>query len=562
MGQNFIAHLRSNLNIRVPITSLTTALSPAEIKTVEVSALFVKGKANIRGSDRYFHLQITAAGAGDLGNDSEAALFKKVPDIDQVRGMAEADKTTVVITLRGIGEMSTMNPDSQVGLATSPGDVDFGRPAAFAVLGNALVPVGASQQTQDDAALWDAMDAFADQAALIFANGKPFEVLIKDRGGNMLKTVAVRAGATATDLRNIRQANFDPRGPANDLRDPLGTTHHEAGTLRMSDIPATGVTDPFGRIHDTTNCYVASPAVFPRSGSPNPMLTGVALARRTADLLTSSVLPKPPPFPGDTAAGFKALFDGTGISFNRWSRVSPGASNGFALVDGEIVTYGTRDFGLLYYAAEAFADFTLRLQFRVVNAAGEIFRDGTLVQNSGVFVRFRDPLLDPPPAIVQRLQSEANDFQLFQTNRAWSAVASGFEVQIDDNAIGNSRLDFFGLRPEPNGLRKNRTGAMYKIPAKDPIPGTSLFDAELQKYTPAPDLIPGTWYEYTIDVRGNTYTVDLRNTSTGFTVRTTTFTNTDPVRGVGMENGVPVGFVGLQSYSSSPVAFRNIEIKA
>src|SRR5262245_27318290 len=30
MGQNFIAHLRSNLNIRVPLASLTTALSPAE----------------------------------------------------------------------------------------------------------------------------------------------------------------------------------------------------------------------------------------------------------------------------------------------------------------------------------------------------------------------------------------------------------------------------------------------------------------------------------------------------------------------------------------------------
>ena len=85
----------------------------------------MKGKATIRGTDRYFHLQITASGAGDLGNDSEAALFQKVPDVDQVRGMAEANKTTVVITLRGIGEMSTMNPDSQVGLATSPGDVDW-----------------------------------------------------------------------------------------------------------------------------------------------------------------------------------------------------------------------------------------------------------------------------------------------------------------------------------------------------------------------------------------------------------------------------------------------------
>jgi hypothetical protein len=403
------------------------------------------------------------------------------------------------------------------------------------------------------------MDSFADQVALIFANGNAFELLLKDRGGLLLKTIAVAAGATSVDLRSIRQANINQT--ANDLRDPLGTTHHEAGTLRMSDTPAGGVTNPFGRIHDTTNCYVASPALFPRSGSPNPMLTGVALARRTADLLTSSVLPKPAPFTADTANGFKALFDGTGVSFNRWSRVSPNGSNGFALVDGEIVTYGTRDFGLLYYAAQAFSDFTLRLQFRVVHATGDIFRDGTLVQNSGVLVRFRDPLLDPPPAIVQRLQSEANDFQLFQQNRAWSAVASGFEVQIDDNAIGDGRLDFYGIRPEPNGLRKNRTGAIYKIPAGDPIPGPGQFDAALQTYAFGPTLVPGIWFEYTIDVRGNTYTVDLTNTSTGFSVRTTTFNNTDPIRGVAKENGLPVGFVGLQSYFNSPVAFRNIEIK-
>ena len=53
------------------------------------------------------------------------------------------------------------------------------------------------------------------------------------------------------------------------------------------------------------------------------------------------------------------------MSFNRWLRVSPGASNGFTLLNGEIATYGGGDFGLLYYAAEAFADFTLRVQFRL-----------------------------------------------------------------------------------------------------------------------------------------------------------------------------------------------------
>jgi hypothetical protein len=92
-------------------------LSPADIKTLQVSAPFVKGKAAIRGTNRYFHLQITASGLTDLGNNSEANLFKKVPDVDLLNGIMQSDKTTVVLTLRGIGEMSTMNPDSRVGLA-------------------------------------------------------------------------------------------------------------------------------------------------------------------------------------------------------------------------------------------------------------------------------------------------------------------------------------------------------------------------------------------------------------------------------------------------------------
>jgi hypothetical protein len=288
------------------------------------------------------------------------------------------------------------------------------------------------------------------------------------------------------------------------------------------------------------------------------MLTAIAQVRRTADIQTHSVLPSPAALV--TTAPWRPLFDGTGVSFNRWTRVSPGASNGFALINGEIVTYGGGDFGLLYYAAEAFADFTLRVQFRVFDPRN---------QNSGVFVRFRDPLLDPPPAILDRLRTERNefrpdlktDFQNFQSNRAWSAVHSGFEVQIDDNAVGDPRRSFYGI-PEPDGLRKNRTGAIYKVPAKDPIPNSNQLDAELQVYQPAPNLTPGTWYELEIDVRGNAYTVDLTNLDTGAKTRTTTFQNTDHVRGVARENGAPVGHVGLQSYPGSPFAFRHIQIKA
>jgi len=279
---------------------------------------------------------------------------------------------------------------------------------------------------------------------------------------------------------------------------------------------------------------------------------------RTADLLTTSVLRKPTPF--SPAPPWRALFDGTGMSFNRWLRVSPGASNGFTLLNGEIATYGGGDFGLLYYAAEAFADFTLRVQFRLFDP---------LNQNSGIFVRFRDPLLDPPQAILDRIRNERNefrqdlntDFQNYQNNRAWSAVHSGFEIQIDDNATGDPRRGYYGS-PEPSGvLNKNRTGAIYKIPAGDFIPNSTRRDATLQNYQAPPRLVMNRWYEFEIDVRGNDCVVDLTDLQTGTRSRTTAFSNTDAVRGSGIENQVRIGYIGLQSYPNSPVAFRNIQIR-
>src|SRR5205823_12106259 len=115
--------------------------------------------------------------------------------------------------------------------------------------------------------------------------------------------------------------------------------------------------------------------------------------------------------------------------------------------------------------------------------------------------------------------------------------------------------------PEPNGLRKSRTGAIYKIPAGDRIPGANQTDAAWQTYQPAPNLVPRTWYELEIAAQGTRFTVDLINLDTMDRVRTTTYDNSDALRGVGIEHGRPIGCVGLQSYPGSPVAFGGIQIK-
>lgn len=63
-----------------------------------------------------------------------------------------------------------------------------------------------------------------------------------------------------------------------------GSTHVFC-TTRMHGDPAQGVVDPLGRCHDVENLYIADTGIFPRCTSVNPMLTGMALAHRTADTI-------------------------------------------------------------------------------------------------------------------------------------------------------------------------------------------------------------------------------------------------------------------------------------
>ena len=528
MGSNLIAHLRSNLNIRIPKAAIAANLPPMVRQNLQTSALLVKGKA---ANGRTFHFQITASGLNKLGAESEAELFKKIPTLEHLQDMLRATDDTVVITIRGIGDMTPRNSDSFIDL--SPTEQDFERPKAVVHLGNAKASPAVfpgSAQTQNDRTTWDEMDAVSDKIALIFAGNEPFDILA---GPN--RTIPVPAGSQASRLAAL--AAFKGR------RDDLGTTHHDAGTMRMGDNIADAVTNDFGRIHDTTNCYVAGPALFPTVGSPNPMLTGVALARRAGNLLNANVLPKPEPIVSpQPEAGFRALFDGKAATFKNWRLAGP-AGGGMLHVNGEMVSYGGGGIRLFYYATETFADFTLRMQFRILDPANH---------NSGVFIRFPRPSLDLTPALAQRISHEPS---FDSGNIAWKPVLSGFEVQIDDNARGDSTKDFYGIRPEPDGLYKNRTGAIYKIQAGDRVWHLNFNEPAVQNYTPGPALVPGVWFEYEIVAQGDDYTVFLTNIQTGQRIQTTSFHNTDGDR------GRSPGHIGIQAYPGNTVAWRHIRIK-
>jgi choline dehydrogenase-like flavoprotein len=408
IGANLLAHLRSNLTIRIPRDAVP-GLDP-NIKELQASALFVKGRHNhADGKFGHFHLQITAAGLAQPGADSEAELFKKVPDLDSIAAMRNATDTQIVLTLRGIGEIRPDNANTSVTLSGESDEYGVAR---------AFVSINPSAEDQ---ILWNAMDKAADDAALVFAAGQPYEVLV----GGIFRPVAAGQPAAAV-------APFAGR------RDGLGTTHHEAGVLSMGDDPSTSVTNGDARFHRVPNLYAAGPSLFPTVGSPNPMLTGTALARRLADHIAARFVPDP---------GFTSLFDGASLNgwqmstiHNQPGRDDPGH---FVVTNGSLVTQPGSDLGLLWHTQPTSANFVLKLQWRR-------WRDD---DNSGVFVRFPHP------------DSEGYD------NTAFVAVDFGLEVRRATNSPNVGHIWFTGP-VEPECAAGARPGGMEHL--RDQCPRAGL----------------------------------------------------------------------------------------
>ena len=525
IGRNLMAHLRSNLTFRVPhdsFAALDPDLEPDPVKKqlleeLQISALFVKGihthpSDNSRG---HYHIQITASGVGELGMNSEAELFKKIPNIEELDQFRDLTDHWVVITLRGIGEMvgdKTADPQNRVTTGAPDGN---GVPRALVRLetnwtnpADPRITDNTDPTRTKDNDLWDAMDAASEELAQIIANGGTIQFLSRP---NDPANAHWQAAPPVTDLR----------------RDTLSSTHHEAGTLWMGDEQNSSVTDPTGRIWEIDNLHVVGPALLPTIGSPNPMLSGVALARRTADTLA------PRPLTDAAEADFIPLFDGTERSFLRWKSAGPGA---FALQDGLLVAQPLGDQTVGFYAAETFADYVLRLQFRL---SGPVDSFGKVIANSGVFLRFRYPHTTWPD--VNALEP------LAQGNPAWVASVTGFEVQIDEQG----RPDFGD---------KHRTGAVYGIPAGQGG------EPQGQTFQAGPVLQPGIWYEFEITVAGDQYVSRLGPVQAGQqTAFTQTVSFTKPAgeyqdRGLAPAAGNSSGYIGLQAYVGK-VAFRHIRIQ-
>lgn len=193
-------------------------------------------------------------------------------------------------------------------------------------------------------------------------------------------------------------------------------------------------------------CYLANkilhikqPCKQPRlNASPQPQGLGAGSPCLFAERGSSEhpvVSPQP-------EAGFRPLFDGTAATFKNWRLAGP-PGGGMLHTNGDMVSYGSGGLRLFCYAVEKFSDFTLRLQFRIVDVNAH---------NSGVFIRFPSPTLD---FATDELKRRAGLEAAFDPgNPAWKSVIAGFEVQIDDTAAGDSTRTSMAFVPSHRGCSR------------------------------------------------------------------------------------------------------------
>jgi hypothetical protein len=146
--------------------------------------------------------------------------------------------------------------------------------------------------------------------------------------------------------------------------------------------------------------------------------------------------------PAAPEVGYTALFDGTLETFEGWRLAGAGS---FARQD-DCTLKGKDGMGLLWYAAQEFESYSLKLDWKLVAD-----------HNSGIFVGFPNPGNDP-----------------------WVAVNQGYEIQID-------------ATDEPD----RTTGAIYSFQGADP-------EAVAAALRPVPE-----WNSYEIRVVGQTIKVFL-----------------------------------------------------
>lgn len=510
IGKNLMVHLRSNTQFRVPRT--LPLFKGFKWDQLEVSAIQLRGRVtHPDGTHGHFHLQIAASGVRAGADNADVEIFQKIPDLDQFEFFRTMRDDEVAFAVRGIGEFSPKNPASRVELDAERDE--FGVPRAFVRInddGNSNTP-GIRALNEKDSRVLNAMVEATNDVLQLF--GLPARPVRSEPPEN--------PGEKIDEGVHIKL-------------DGVGTTYHEAGTLRMGDDPEDSAVDADLRFHGVTNAYVSDMAVLPTCGSANPVQPGVALARRLAQHLTRPAVNTIPP------EGMY-LFKDTPTPFWRLAG-APASSVTFGLGEIEVRSSGG-PFGLYWCMIPTPPDFELTLEWLSTDVE----------DNSGVFIRFPDPDRAPP-----------GKDQVF-LEPGFTAAEYGFEIQIDRSEGGDNPKDALGNTTENVLPRFRGTGAIYNESRQD------LRDI--------PVLEINKWHKFVIRARGMRIEVDV-GVDGAPPVRRTTFDfnpanyaagdlRGDKARGLptatatnGGANNAVRRYIGLQTHARSKlIKFRNIFIR-
>ena len=466
MGRNLMYHVRSNHVWQVKQSAL--GLAGLAMKDRGNTALHIPGVSRLldnQGRRGLFHFQFYASanvpeGAKMGPEDPEQYLYRLLPNFEHIQEILDAQATdTIAIGIRTCGETfgdrDTPIPPEPPDLKISWMDVSKQGTADeifTTAAGQELARVPRAfvklVETEDDKAVRH------DETAAAFK-------FIASLAGADIKETGQRL--SFDEFKNSPQTKVRYVTPSEREQDGIGTTYHECGTLWMGDDPLKSVTDVHGRFHHVSNAYCVDQSLFPTAGSANPVLTGLALARKVAKDLSDRFQPGTIP---QVEPQFQLLYDGT--NFERdWAMAD--ARNFFEVKELNqlpLISAGLESdqvqLGVAWYTKKRFVNFDLRLQWRIFSPKA----------NGGIFLRAPQPQGD-----------------LFGQDGFY---ARSLEVQIDER----------GFDPGKNvyGQPLHRTGALYNRLSSNRWAARAVSPRDGR---------PGYWNDYRIMVEGPRITIWL-----------------------------------------------------
>lgn len=421
MGRNAMAHVRNNVTMRIR----RSALGLTSHEQLETAAFHLAGRAESGGE---FHIQFYAGFSPN--SDGDSVLYKMVTDLEVLHQLLlNQDPEWVSLTFRGCGEMvgrvDIATGDDRAGYINLSNEVDAigNRPRAWVRL----------VQQPKDLDVFDSIDQVIHQIALDLAGGNASNVQVWTGNG------FVDIDASPFRLGGARYSRL-AQGEGG-IRDGLGTTWHESGTLWMGDTASSSLTNYAGRFHQVANAWCVDQAVFPRVGSANPVPTGITIARLAAETIADNGVEidreRNPQgrtvkyFHRSSESGFEPLLRFTpGMNLpTGWKHEGNGGFQKFGAI---LESQG--GIGLLYYSLEEFTDLTIRFQWR----------SPTLRNNSGLYVRI------PSKSIGNGMFGLARNVE--------DSIRTGYEIQID-NSGERSNTEY----PNAFFIPHHQTGAIYPV---------------------------------------------------------------------------------------------------